>query len=347
MVRVGLVGIGFMGMIHYLAYRRAAGAKVTAICSGDAKKRAGDWRGIQGNFGPPGEQMDLSGVTAYAKFDELLADPKIDLIDICLPPDLHLHATKRALAAGKHVFCEKPIALDVPSAKQMVTAARRAKRLLAIGHVLPFFPEYAYVLKLAQSGKYGPLKSAHFKRVISEPTWLKGFFDPTKVGGPAVDLHVHDAHFLRVLAGMPKQLRSVGRMRGDVVEYFETQFEYGAGGPFITATSGVIPQQGRPFTHAYEIHFERATVLFDFAVIGGEPVAAMPVTLLTARGKVTRPELGAADPIDAFVAEIREVATAVRKGQESPLLSGELARDALVLCQKETQSVASGKIVRL
>src|SRR5216684_6663903 len=60
MIRIGIVGIGFMGMIHYLAARKLKGAQVTALCSRDAKKLAGDWRSIRGNFGPPGERMDLS-----------------------------------------------------------------------------------------------------------------------------------------------------------------------------------------------------------------------------------------------------------------------------------------------
>src|SRR5262245_43532229 len=66
MIRIGIVGIGFMGMIHYLAARKLKGAKVTAICSRDPKKLAGDWRSIRGNFGPPGELMDLSKIKKYA-----------------------------------------------------------------------------------------------------------------------------------------------------------------------------------------------------------------------------------------------------------------------------------------
>ena len=66
MLKVGIVGIGFMGMIHYLAYQQVRGAKVTAIATRDKKKLAGDWRGIKGNFGPPGTQMDLRGVRGYA-----------------------------------------------------------------------------------------------------------------------------------------------------------------------------------------------------------------------------------------------------------------------------------------
>ena len=89
MVRVGIVGIGFMGMIHYHAYQQARGAKVTAIATRDKKKLAGDWRGIKGNFGPPGTKMDLRGVRGYADWRALIDDPAIDLVDICLPPALH------------------------------------------------------------------------------------------------------------------------------------------------------------------------------------------------------------------------------------------------------------------
>jgi hypothetical protein len=77
MVRIGIVGLGFMGMIHYLAARKLRGAKVTAICSRDPKKLAGDWRGIRGNFGPPGEQMDLGKIKKYQRLDDLLADPDL------------------------------------------------------------------------------------------------------------------------------------------------------------------------------------------------------------------------------------------------------------------------------
>ena len=74
MVRIGIVGIGFMGMIHYLAAQKLRGARVTAICSRDPKKLAGDWRGIQGNFGPTGAMLDLSQIKRYDRLDEMLAE---------------------------------------------------------------------------------------------------------------------------------------------------------------------------------------------------------------------------------------------------------------------------------
>src|SRR5205807_3482760 len=104
MVSIGIVGVGFMGMIHYLAARKLKGARVTAICSRDPKKLAGDWRGIRGNFGPPGEQMDLGKIQKYADLDDLLADPTIDLIDVCNPTVQHAPTAIAALKAGKHVL---------------------------------------------------------------------------------------------------------------------------------------------------------------------------------------------------------------------------------------------------
>src|SRR5947208_16586774 len=122
MVRIGIVGLGFMGMIHYLAARKLRGAGVAALCSRDEAKLAGDWRSIKGNFGPRGEMMDLAGVKKYRDLDGLLADPDIDLIDVCNPTHLHPETAIRALKAGKHVLVEKAIALDPKDADAMLDA---------------------------------------------------------------------------------------------------------------------------------------------------------------------------------------------------------------------------------
>src|SRR5437868_11186835 len=166
MVSIGIVGVGFMGMIHYLAARKLKWASVTAICSRDPKKLAGDWRGIQGNFGPPGQKMDLSKLKKYDHLDGLLNDPDIDLVDVCNPTHLHAPTAMAALKAGKHVLVEKAIALEPNDADAMVEAADRAGRLLMVAHVLPFFAEFAYAADAIRSGRHGRLLRAHFKRVL-------------------------------------------------------------------------------------------------------------------------------------------------------------------------------------
>jgi predicted dehydrogenase len=337
-----------MGWIHYLAYQKAKGVKLAAVSTRDPKKLAGDWRGIQGNFGPPGEQVDLSRVAKYADLDGLLGDPQVDLVDLCLPPNLHAAAAIAALRAGKHVFVEKPMALTAADCDRMVKAAEKAGKQLFVGHVLPLLPEYALARKLIASGKYGKLLGGYFKRVISDPLWLPDFYSPTGAGGPLIDLHVHDAHFIRLLFGMPTAVTSQGRLRGEVVEYCNTQFQFADASLVVSATSGVINQQGRPFTHAFEIHLEKATLLFEFAVMSDGQNIATPLTLLNDKGKVERPQLPTGDPmLAAFEAEIKEVVRSLQSGTPSAILGADLARDAIVLCHKQTQSVRSGKTVRV
>jgi len=338
MINVGIVGIGFIGSVHYHAWQKVRGAKVTAICETDPKRRAGDWRGIKGNFGPPGQQMDLSGIGQYGDVDEMLADAKVDLVDICLPNALHTQVTLAALNAGKHVLCEKPIATTTGDANRMVRAAERAGRQLMIAHVLPFFPEYDFAQKAIAEGKFGRMLGGHFKRVISDPTWIPDFYDPTTTGGPMLDLHVHDAHFIRLVCGMPSQVRSVGTMRGDVAERFSTQFLFEGQDAMVTAMCGVIDQQGRPFTHAFEIYLERATLQFDEGV---------PLTVFDEKGKAKQPKLPSGDPVDVFARELTEATKAIRDDRPSPRLAGELARDALVLCEKETKAIKTGRAVNV
>lgn len=338
MVRIGLAGIGFMGMIHFLATQRVPGAKVTAICSRDKRKLAGDWRGIQGNFGPPGQLMDLKGVHGYDDYQELLDDPNIDLIDLCTPTDQHASMAIAALKAGKHVLVEKAIALTPREADQMLAASKKAGKLLMVAHVLPFFPEFSYAHKLIEKEEFGRLVAAHFTRVISKPEWSEAIGDSARTGGPAVDLHVHDTHFIGLVAGVPGRVFSTGYTVRDAVEYLTTSYLYGDNGPTITCSSGAVSMPGRSFLHGFEIYLENATLAFSS---GGTPL-----TLIPRKGKPKPVVLkGQEDPIIAFQAELSAAVAAVKTGEVKGPLDAQLARDALVLCLKEIESVKSGKPV--
>jgi len=338
MVRIGIVGVGFMGMIHFLAVRKVKGARVTAICSRDPKKLAGDWRGIRGNFGPPGEQMNLTGIKKYASLEDLLGDPGIDLVDVCNPTHLHAETAIAALQAGKHVLVEKAIALEPREADAMVRAAKKAKRMLMVAHVLPFFPEFGYAAEVIRAGTYGRMLGGHFKRIISKPDWSADIGDAAKTGGPAVDLHIHDTHFIGLVCGVPRKVFSSGVVRNGVVEYLTTQYLYGRSGPAVSCSSGAVAQKGREFVHGYEIYLEKATLVYESGTA--------PLTVLTADGKATQPKLkGGTEATAGFRAEIQTAVNGIQSGKEPDLLSGQLARDALMLCHEECQSVLTGKAV--
>ena len=346
MIRVGLAGIGFMGWIHYLAYKQVQGIELVAVSEPNEKRLQGDWRDIKGNFGPPGEMVDLSNIAKYPDYRDMMADPNVDVVDCCLPPSMHAEASIAASQAGKHVFCEKPMALTIPDCHRMVEAASTAGKQLFIGHVLPFLPEYAHAVQLVRSGEYGRLLGGTFKRVISDPAWMTDFWDANRCGGPLIDLHVHDAHLIRLLFGMPASLISAGRMRGDLVEYCNTTFRFADPALVVSAVSGVINQQGRVFTHGFEIHLEKATLHYEFAGFSDKG-ELMPLKIVTEDGQVIRPEIGGGDMSEAFVEEIAEVTRCVEADQPSATLSGDLARDAIILCHKQTESVKAGGIVQI
>jgi len=337
MIKIGLVGIGFMGRIHFLASQQLRDAKVTAIASRDAAKLAGDWTHTRGNFGPEPGMVNLDGIQKYDSLDALLADPEIDLVDICNPNHLHAETVIAALQAGKHVLVEKAIALTPEDADAMLDAARKAGKLLMVAHVLPFFPEFQYAAEIVRSGKYGKLLAAHFTRVISRPDWSSEMADLSLSGGPAIDLHIHDTHFIGLLCGVPQAVFATGVVERGTVTQLTTQYLYGSDGPSVTAMSGDLSMKSRPFVHGYEIFLEHATISYSSDGI--------PLRLLSADG-VTHPTFpGGGGELSAFTTELQMAVDGVARGEMPELLSGQLARDALVMCYRECESVKSGKVI--
>jgi predicted dehydrogenase len=340
MVRIGIAGIGFMGVTHYKAARDLEGGRVTALFTRDPKKLAGDWTNVRGNFGEAGGVQDLSGVRRHETLDALLNDAAVDLIDICLPTYLHKEVTLRALALGKHVLVEKPIALNIEDADEMIAAANTAGRLLMVGQVLRFFPEFAFIKDAMQTGDYGRLLGAHFKRIISRPDWSgdNWFSDPVKTGGPVIDLHIHDADFVQFLFGMPSAVFATGvAARNGQVDYLVTQYLFEGRDACVTSQSGAISQSGVPFEHGYDVYFEGATLRYN-------SLTGASIHLALKDGTVSG--ITPAKP-DAFAAELQAAVDGVRAGHAPPTLAGPSARNSLLLCLREAESVRRREIVRV
>jgi len=347
MVRIGIIGIGFMGYTHFEGARDVTNARVTAFATRDAKKLAGDWTSIQGNFGPPGGHVDVSGLKCYSDYRELLSDPDIDLVDVCLPTDKHFPVVMEAIKAGKAVLVEKPISVELPQAEQMVTAAESAGVPLLVAHVLPFFPEFRFAAEAIADRRFGTLKAGHFKRVICPPEWSSDMSDFRKLGGWGIDLHIHDNHFIAHACGRPDGVFSRGLLQDGFVNHVHTSYLY-KDGPAITCVSGGIAARGLQFAHGYELYFEQATLLFEAGTLGGNWVVSHPLTVITNDGSVNHPELGGTGKwCAAFTNEV-QLAADVVSGQSHPgALASRTALDALQLCWAEAASIESGAVVPL
>ncbi len=268
MINVGLIGIGGMGRMHYDCYRNNPDARLAAICDRDPAKLAGDWSDISLNLDPdaPAEMVDLTGVETYADFDAVLANPDIDLIDICLPTPLHAAMTIKALRAGKHVLCEKPMAMNAEECAQMEAAARETGKQLMIGQCLRYWPEYVIAGQHIASGEWGRVLSADFHRSADVPGksfegWMaKG----EQSGGAVLDMHIHDVDAALWWFGMPDCIEADGVIFRDLPLSCDAIWRYDDG-PKVTLHGSWDPN-GAPFRMAFRVVMERASIVYDTAL---------------------------------------------------------------------------------
>jgi len=185
---IAILGAGMMGNVHARAYRAMNQTSNLWIVDPIASRA----RALAESCG-----------AVVASFDEVLEKDGIDILDICTPTFTHRELAIRALEFGKHVFCEKPVALKLEDAREMEEAAKESGKKFMVGHVVRFFPQYSVVKELSVARDIGEIMMARLYRGGSFPShginnW---FADPEKSGGVFVDLSIHDFDFLRTLLG--------------------------------------------------------------------------------------------------------------------------------------------------
>jgi len=184
-MRVGIVGAGSMGRAHAAGWARTA-ARLVGVTS----QRRDTAEALAARY----------GARVFAGFEELLAE--VDIIDLCVPTDLHREMTVRAAAAGKHVICEKPIALSLADGEAMIRACEQAGVRLFVAMVVRFFPQYRAAAQALQAGQLGELGVLRLKRVSYPPSAADDWFgDEARSGGMILDLMVHDFDYARWLGG--------------------------------------------------------------------------------------------------------------------------------------------------
>ena len=263
-VRVAILGLGFMGSTHAKALREIPGAELAAVCDNqDDKKLAGDLSEVRGNLGGPGGKLDFSGVTQYRELDSVLADPRIDAVDICLPTDLHEPVAIDALRAGKHVLVEKPMGLDGFAVYHMLGAAARYKRVLMTAQVLRFSPPYIALRQAVRRGELGPMRFAMFRRRCAAPGWGGWLLDPLKSGGGVFDLLIHDADMCLHLFGKPEAVAATGYSDPVAgIDCIDAQLFYPHGG-MVSITGGWHHPGAYPFSMEYTVTLDAATIEYS------------------------------------------------------------------------------------
>ncbi len=293
-MKLAILGLGFMGSTHAQALGDIPGVQLAAVFSRDEKKLAGDLTGVRGNLGAPGKMVDFAGVRKYREVEAVLADPKIDAVDICLPTYLHEEAAIGALRAGKHVLVEKPMALDNWAAGRMLSHAAKHGRLLMVAHVLRFWPAYVALRRAIQQGRWGAMRSAVFRRRCAAPGWGGWLRDPVLSGGGAFDLLIHDADMCLHLFGKPEVLSATGyRDEGAGIDCMHAQLSY-PDGSVVLITGGWHHPGAYPFSMEYTVSLEGGTIEYG----GGD----RPPMLYPADGAAQALELADCDPYAAEIA---------------------------------------------
>ncbi len=337
-IRVGLAGLGGMGAVHFKAYRRIEGAEVVAVCDPEPKKLAGDWSGAVGNIDAmSGGQADLSNVRRFSDYAEFLASG-VDMVDLTVPTHLHADMAIQALEAGKHVFCEKPMARTSARAREMIAAAEAGRRMLMVGHVLRFWPEYLAMKEMIDSGVYGPVRTAVLTRLGATPawSWQNWMPDAARSGSAALDLHIHDADTVLWYFGKPRWVSSVGTVEaGGGVAHLVTQYYYDDG-PAVVAEGGWDLPPTFPFQMAARIGFESAALDFDI-------LKKPTLTVYTAEGQEQPPV--PAD--DGYRDELAYFVECVASGRKPSRVTPQDAAAAVALVEAEVESVRSGRPVEV
>jgi predicted dehydrogenase len=201
-MKVGIVGAGGMGRAHATQLLQIEGVEVTAVCDTNEERA----------------RALASEISARAFVDHRkLIETDVDAVWVCTPDFAHKDIVVDAAVAKKHIFCEKPIALTLEDAEEMVEAVERAGVINMIGYVLRFYPTFSEVKRRFDSGELGELVTAWIRRFM--PWTPRDWYgDPSLSGGIAVDFSTHDVDWLMWIGGYVERVYAHTATVGTKVE---------------------------------------------------------------------------------------------------------------------------------
>lgn len=257
-MRVGVLGYGFMGAAHVAAMQRIDGLEVAAVASRVRPSADAPARGnLDLRSGP------LPDTVAWVPdWRDIIVDPQIDAVDVCLPTDMHCQVVLAALAVGKHVLCEKPMALSARDCDMMLAATRASSPVLMVGQVLRFMFPYMVAETFVRAQGRETIEKAVLRRSTGFPGWGGWLADEGRSGGAILDLLSHDLDQALHLFGHPETVRaeSLGP-----VDTMLAALQYGDGVEVIVEGGWLEPET--PFSAGFEIHGSESVLRFENGVI--------------------------------------------------------------------------------
>ena len=249
MLTVGLVGFGGIGRVHFSNYRHIEDAKVIAISEPSAEGR---------------RAAEETGVTCYESLKDMLSRSKPDIVDVCAPTFLHHSLVMETLQSGRHVICEKPIALKSKEVREMYALAEQQGLQLLVGHVLQFYPASKILHEIVRDGRYGKPLDAVFLRLSACPRWAQDgwLLDKNKSGLLPFDLHIHDLDLMISLFGKPLsyEITSGGREAVSYEEYYRILYRYPG---LNVCCEAAWYNADIPFTATWRVYFEKAVLMCE------------------------------------------------------------------------------------
>jgi len=276
MVKIGLLGFGFMGRCHLDNYLRLENEgmpiKVVSICDVDTNKFQDQY--TSGNINVGMGKYDFTRYHLYSNIDEMLENEELDMVDITLPTYLHAEVTIKALNKGLHVLCEKPMALSSEECLKMVEASEKNNKKLMIAHCLRFWPAYEYLKACVDDRRYGNVVSAYFFRGGGTPKWsyANWLLNKEKSGGCLFDQHIHDVDIINWLFGKPLYVSTVGVsvLPGDGYDAISTNYIYQEP-KVVNAQDDWTLNGDFGFEMTYRVNFERGNLVFAKGVLKVNP----------------------------------------------------------------------------
>jgi predicted dehydrogenase len=338
-VNVAVVGLGFMGVTHLRVYLALESARVVAVCDAARLPVNGVLRGVAGNILKADDDIVLGpGVKVCRSLEEVLADPEVDLVDVCTPTPLHPQQSIAALKAGKHVLCEKPLARTSAAAREILRESEMARGFLMPAMCMRFWPGWSWLKEVAAARTYGKILAARFRRVSERPGWSRQgtYAGGADTGGALFDLHIHDSDFVNFIFGRPAGVFSTGVIgAADSIDHVVTQYVF-PGGPVVSAEGGWLRAHG--FNMSFTIDCELATLDFDLS----RGADAMQVF---EKGQVGR-TLHYNDA-DGYGPEIRYMLDCVASARPPAVVDARAGVTALEICEAEEKSIRTGTVVAL